>query len=64
MHKLQIASIPVLLLRRLYLKQTHVCDYRSVRFKREISLDLLLKIKRTLFFGSHNIVLCFDNAVD
>lgn len=66
MRKPQIASIPVLLLRRLYLKQTHIHDYHSVCsvHKREMSLDLLLNIMPKQFFWSHNILLCFDNAVD
>lgn len=44
MQKPQIASIPVLVLRRLYLKQTLVRDYQSVCSEREIRLDSLLKI--------------------
>lgn len=66
MRKPQIASIPVLVLRRLYLKQTHIHDYFSVCsvHKREMSLDLLLNIMPKQFFWSHNILLCFDNAVD
>lgn len=56
MHKPQIASIPVLLLIRLYLKQTHVHDYLSVCSEREISLDLLLKIIQTIF---EVIILCY-----
>lgn len=66
MRKPQIASIPVLVLRLLYLKQSWTWVYRSVCsvHKREISLDLLLNILPKQFFWSHNILLCFDNAVD